>query len=190
MNTSEKKPVRYLNGYRLLYRPDYQSSMKCDNWVGYVYEHIYVIENQIGRKLKKWEVIHHLDCNRSNNRKENLIILNRGDHSKLHRWIDNGAFICESYERNGLNSGNSTVTEPTYCEICYNTLQAKQKSTCSVKCSGKLKELGYQRQRVKTKPTKCELERDMKKLSWLAIGRKYNVSDNGARKWARKYGLL
>jgi len=27
-------------------------------------------------------------------------------------------------------------------------------------------------------------------MSWCAIGRKYKVSDNAVRKWARKYGLI
>jgi hypothetical protein len=164
--------------------------MDCDNWKGWVYEHILVVESNLGRQLESNEVVHHLDCNRSNNRSENLIVLSRGDHVKIHNWIDTGAFIHESYERNGLNSGNSKVTEPTYCEICFQTLQAKQKHTCSKECAGKYKELKYQQQRGKTKPTKGELKQDMNHLSWLAIGRKYNVSDNGARKWARKYGLL
>jgi hypothetical protein len=189
MDTS-KKSVRYLNGYRLLYKPDYQSSMNCDNWKGWVYEHIFIMESHLGRKMGKDEVIHHLDCNRSNNRRENLIVLNRGDHAKIHSWMDTGAFVHESYEWNGLNSGDSKVTEPTYCEVCFQTLQEKQKHTCSKECAGERKALNYQQHRERAKPTKSELKRDMEHLSWLVIGRKYSVSDNGARKWARKYGLL
>ena len=39
-------------------------------------------------------------------------------------------------------------------------------------------------------PLPEQLADDMKKLSWKAIGRKYNVSDNSARRWAKQYGLL
>jgi len=31
---------------------------------------------------------------------------------------------------------------------------------------------------------------DIDNMSWVAIGRKYSVSDNAVKKWARKYGLL
>lgn len=40
------------------------------------------------------------------------------------------------------------------------------------------------------KPTKEELAADMSCLPWTHIGQKYGVSDNGARRWARTYGLL
>jgi len=39
-------------------------------------------------------------------------------------------------------------------------------------------------------PSPEQLEEDIKNLSWRAIGRKYNVSDNTPRRWAKQYGLL
>ena len=35
-----------------------------------------------------------------------------------------------------------------------------------------------------------ELKEDMKRMGWKEMGRKYEVSDNTIRRWARKYGLL
>jgi hypothetical protein len=40
------------------------------------------------------------------------------------------------------------------------------------------------------RPTKEELSQDMQSMSFLAIGRKYGVSDNSIRKWARQYEIL
>ena len=102
---------------------------------------------------------------------------------KNHDWIDSGAFIHESYERNGMTSGKSKVEGPAYCCICGKTLQNKQRKTCSVECSGFHKT-------TPNKPTSDQLQQDMNELSWVAIGKKYGVSDNGARKWGKKYGLL
>ncbi len=34
------------------------------------------------------------------------------------------------------------------------------------------------------------LKEDIENLSWVAIGKKYGVSDNAVRKWAKKYGIL
>ena len=177
------KKTRELNGYRVIYEPDHPTCMTSDNWQGYVYEHRYVMEKYLKRSLSEEEVVHHLDCNPANNRIDNLLLLTKNMHAKLHLWIDAGAFISESYDRNGMNSGKSKVTEPTYCKVCGKTLQGKQKNTCSTKCNGIL-------QTNPDKPTKEQLKEDIENMSWLAIGRKYNVSDNGARKWAKQYGLL
>lgn len=48
-------------------------------------EHIYIMEQSIGRKLRKDECVHHIDGNRQNNDLSNLRLMTRGDHSKLHR---------------------------------------------------------------------------------------------------------
>ena len=39
------------------------------------------------------------------------------------------------------------------------------------------------------RPSKEELEKMIDTMSWCAIGRKYNVSDNAVRKWAKAYGI-
>ena len=81
-----KSEVRMLNGYRLIYRPDYPGAMINSNWQGYVYEHIYVAEGFLGRPLRENEVVHHLDLDRSNNRSENLLVLEKPQHGKLHAF--------------------------------------------------------------------------------------------------------
>jgi len=40
------------------------------------------------------------------------------------------------------------------------------------------------------RPTKEELEKDIEEMSWLAIGKKYGVSDNAVRKWAKAYKII
>lgn len=50
----------------------------------YVYEHRYVMEQHLGRKLERWEEVHHVNGNKQNNDISNLIVLSKSDHSKLH----------------------------------------------------------------------------------------------------------
>lgn len=50
----------------------------------YIAEHRHIIENEIGRKLNPFEVVHHVDRDKSNNRRENLFLLTTQEHSKLH----------------------------------------------------------------------------------------------------------
>lgn len=51
-------------------------------------EHIFLMEQSIGRKLAPNECVHHIDGNRANNSLDNLQLLTRGEHSRLHREKD------------------------------------------------------------------------------------------------------
>lgn len=178
------KSVRMLNGYRVLYRPEHPTSMQSTNWIGYVYEHVYVAESFLGRPLKGSEVVHHLNGNRADNRYQNLLVLLRGQHSKLHAWLDKGAIYEKPYNGIEANSGKPKLDEPCFCSECGITLQGKQKLTCSVGChSARITN-------ESSAPTKEQLESDLRSTNnWSALGRKYGVSDNAVRKWARKYRL-
>ena len=44
--------------------------------------------------------------------------------------------------------------------------------------------------RVRKRPSREQLQNDIENMNWLAIGRKYDVSDNAIRKWAKSYNLL
>lgn len=173
---SQKRSDRDLNGYRVIYMPGHPRAMTNDTWDGYVYEHLVVAENNLGRPLRKDEVTHHLDEDRSNNRHENLLVLERGQHIKLHEWLRRGAPRLKDLDEKGKNSG-----KPKCCKVCELTLQDKQKDYCSQKCSGL--------DRRKPRPDKETLADEITKESFLALGRKYGVSDNAVRKWAKNYGL-
>lgn len=51
-------------------------------------EHILVMEKKLGRKIKKGEIVHHIDNNRQNNSSENLYLYSsHGEHSKVHNEL-------------------------------------------------------------------------------------------------------
>lgn len=43
---------------------------------------------------------------------------------------------------------------------------------------------------VKERPSKEQLAQEIDSMSFIALGKKYGVSDNAVRKWAKAYGLL
>ena len=180
---AKTKSVRDLNGYRVVYAPGHPTAMRSANWDGYVYEHIYVAERALRRSMRHDEVVHHLDGNRLNNRLTNLLVLARSQHVKLHLWLDAGAPFAKANGAKVANSGKAKAAEPRCCGACGAALQGKQRKSCSGECAALVG-------RKADRPDSPTLASDIATMSWLAIGRKYGVSDNAARKWARQYGLL
>ena len=67
-------------GYKLIHSPNHPNAVK-----GYVLEHRLIVEKKIGRKLKKEEVVHHINDNKTDNKIENLMLFpTNKEHIKFH----------------------------------------------------------------------------------------------------------
>jgi len=84
--TGDKNPawnggMKFHNGKKMIYTPGHPHP----NLHGiYVYESRLVMEKHIGRYLKSEEIVHHKDQNPLNNEPENLQIVTRAEHNKIH----------------------------------------------------------------------------------------------------------
>jgi hypothetical protein len=79
------------DGYVAIYFPDHPQSNKD----GYIMEHTLMMECFIGRHLKDNEIVHHINNDKADNRKDNLKLMTRSEHTTYHlnnRWesIKNG----------------------------------------------------------------------------------------------------
>ena len=96
---------------------------------------------------------------------------------------------CHNEIHQGITEFDKRLVKETMfliCECCKTEFPTKNYSQiyCSPTCSAKM-------QRKAIRPSKTELKRLIEgKMSWVKIGKRFGVTDNAVRKWARKYQLL
>lgn len=66
------------HGYVFMYRPDHECVKNKKR--KYVFEHRLVMEAHIGRCLESWELVHHKNGKKDDNRLSNLAIVVRNNH--------------------------------------------------------------------------------------------------------------
>lgn len=84
-NANWKGGIVICGGYVFLRRPEHPCAINN----GYVGEHRLIMEKHLGRFLNTKEIVHHINHNSTDNRIENLMLLNQSQHSTLHmreRW--------------------------------------------------------------------------------------------------------
>jgi hypothetical protein len=80
------------NGYVKVYAPNHPRASGL-----YVLEHILVAEAKIGRPLRADECVHHRNGVRDDNRPENLEVLTRSEHARLHNKRYSDALLVDLF---------------------------------------------------------------------------------------------
>ena len=75
LSEHKRANLRTISGYILEYAPTHPKAQK-----GYVQQHRLVMEKIMGRHLTQWEVVHHRNAVKDDNRPENLELLTKQTH--------------------------------------------------------------------------------------------------------------
>lgn len=144
----------------------------CDVWESEIYWNVEVVKQKIRamRKLVNPPLLH------SGNAEFNSQIAHSDWSERLRKnWFKNP-------------KGRPSGSVEKQCVICGNTFKiVKSKSKIRKCCSKKCK---YANSRKVVRPTKKELVDLLKTMSWTALGKKYKVSDNCVKNWAKDYKIL
>ena len=90
--------------------------------------HRYIMEQHLGRKLSKDEIVHHINEDKTDDRIENLLVMSRAEHSRHHNYkgLSNRIITCS----NCNNEFVKALNKITYA------VKHNQKMFCSRKCIG------------------------------------------------------
>jgi hypothetical protein len=79
---------QFRSGYPVTFMPNHPRA----NHIGYVFDHVLVMEKAIQRTPSKKEPIHHIDFNRNNSKLENLYLCkSHKDHALIHQSLEDVA---------------------------------------------------------------------------------------------------
>lgn len=82
--TERGEPFSTQKGYLMRFVPDDDPMASMRSKAGHVLEHRLVMADHLGRPLRTEEHVHHRDEDPANNAVENLQVMSRGEHTRLH----------------------------------------------------------------------------------------------------------
>jgi len=95
----------------------------------------------------------------------------------------------EALRKRWFSTGKKKTKQPKKKKKCirckkeFTYIPSITRKYCSSECA-------HWASRVANRPSAEVLKQEIEEMSWCALGRKYGVSDNAIRKWARQYKII
>jgi hypothetical protein len=133
-------------------------------------------QGEVWRGRRMSLILDHINGTRNDNRLENLRILSPNCAATL-----------------DTHCGRKNRLAPRRCLRCEREFQPRDgrqrycSRDCGVRCDRSHLRKPRPESRKVARPSHAQLKADLARMSYLAVGRKYGVSDNAVRKWLRWY---
>lgn len=110
---------------------------------------------------------------------EKCVLVCKNCHSEIHYDLS------QSSRQARLEAVQAVRLEEIACAACGLNFKPdnSQRKYCSINCTK------IAQRKVKERPTKEVLEQEIQTNTWVALGKKYGVSDKSVKKWADGLGL-
>jgi HNH endonuclease len=109
------------HGYPYIYEPTFSADKQWRRLPrGWHLEHRVIATRMLNRPIEPWETVHHINGDKTDNRPENLTVMSRRDHRKLHNdEIDEKLRRLAEYERRfgPLNLNDQLALEAAQREL-------------------------------------------------------------------------
>lgn len=115
--------------------------------------------------------VDHIDGDRTNNDENNLKLLCCNCHALTPTW-------------RGRNNVRKEIKQ-RYCFKCDKKISLASKSGLCRSCFNKARGYTIVQRKVKDRPSKDQLSKEVEETNYCAVGRNYGVSDNCIRKWLK-----
>lgn len=176
---------RISKGYRYVYAPNSQEAKLTGSYKGFVLEHRLVMESYMGRELSSKEDVHHIDFNTLNNSLNNLMLLSKNEHTRLHHLLKAGVIGKEEcYSKEKVQK--ALDVHQRRCMHCGKDLSVLQTSKSSIKQCPQCAKIAM---RKVNRPLKEDLLRELINTPIERVGQQYGVSGNAVRKWCKAYRI-
>lgn len=173
----KEKRKRSNGRYMMVYAPYHSKAIKGKSGLtGYVYEHVLIAEKMIGRSLRDDEHVHHLNDCPLDNRCENLLVLEKGQHTKIHNFIRRHN-LEELFEK--TKSDEYIVRECCYC----GEYLIKDTKFCDKDCKE-----NFNQMKKKNRPSLEQLQNLLNQgYNKVEIGKIYYVHRSTINNWINEY---
>lgn len=191
----------YYKGYKIYYSGDYP----CISIAGKVLRiHILEMEKKLGRKLKPCEVVHHIDEDKHNYAKDNLMCFaSVADHTAFHKgcevaFDDEGVAYCPEKAihvegKSGTYNkcpicGKLKTQGSSICQKCYKSVPISSKNKFAPK-SMMFNEMLQEGETI-DECMRSQLLKDIKTITSITmIAEKYGVSRATIKKWLNQCNI-
>ena len=139
-------------------------------------------------------IMDHVNGERNDHRMENLRMLCPNCNSQTK------TFSGRNYnpEAKTCRYCGAKTARTTRCKSCYSKMKVRKTDNKCIDCGKVITSVSKRCSQcnhdyngfVKNKPDKEDLKEMINTMTWVDIGKKYGVSDNAIRRWAKKYELI